>query len=68
MGAVLLDGIYLYVALGVLTAVAFVTFGVTRAFDHRTTVTIPARILLLPAAIMLWPLVLFRWLGSGKTR
>ena len=63
---ILLIGLYLYVLIGVVTAVAFLIFGVTRVFAHPMPVTIPARILLLPGATVLWPYVLVRWLGSGK--
>lgn len=65
-GIILLMGVYLYVLIGIVTAVAFMISGVTRVFVHPTPVTVPARILLLPGAIVLWPYVLVRWLGAEK--
>ena len=53
-----------YAAAGLVTALAFVTFGVTRVLPHPAPVTVPARILLIPAAAALWPYVLARWLRS----
>jgi hypothetical protein len=53
-----------YAATGLVTAVLFVTLGVTRVLPQPAPVTIPARILLIPAAAALWPYVLSRWLKS----
>jgi len=65
---ILLYGLALYVLAGVITATAFVIFGVTQVLPHSTTVTIGARILLLPGAAALWPYVFFRWLKSRRAR
>ena len=65
---ILLYCLALYVLAGVITAVAFVIFGVTQVLPHSTTVTTGARILLLPGAAALWPFVLFRWLKSRRAR
>ena len=40
----------LYAAVGLITALAFVSVGVTRVLPHAIPVTIGARILLLPGA------------------
>jgi hypothetical protein len=53
-----------YAAAGVVTALAFVSFGVERVLPQPAPVTIPARILLIPAAVALWPYVLVRWLKA----
>jgi len=53
-----------YVAAGLVTALAFVSFGVVRVLPQPAPVSIPARILLIPAAAALWPYVLVRWLRS----
>jgi hypothetical protein len=53
-----------YAAAGLVTSLAFVTFGVVRVLPQPAPVTVPARILLIPAAAALWPYVLVRWLGS----
>jgi hypothetical protein len=59
-------GVALYVAAGLVTAIAFVTSGVTAV--QSAPVTVGARILLLPAATALWPLVLSRWLKARRPR
>ena len=61
---ILLYGLALYALLGIVTAIAFVTFGVSQALPHLATMTLGARILLLPGAAALWPYVLLRWLKS----
>ena len=58
----------IYVALGLVTGLAFVTFGVTRVLPDPVPVTIGARILIFPGAAALWPYVLARWLKSGRSR
>jgi len=58
---ILLYGLALYAFLGIVTGVAFVTFGVTQVLPKAATVTISARVLLLPGAAALWPYVLMRW-------
>ncbi len=59
---ILLYALGLYVVLGILTAIAFVIFGVTQVQPHAAT--LGARILFLPAAAALWPYILIRWLKS----
>lgn len=61
---ILLYGAALYALLGIVTAVAFVTFGVAQVLPHTATVTVGARLLFLPGAAALWPYVLLRWLKS----
>jgi len=56
----------LYAAAGVVVALAFVAFGVTRVLGEPMPVTIGARILLFPGAAALWPYVLVRWLKSSR--
>jgi hypothetical protein len=57
-------GLALYAVAGVVTALAFVTFGVTRV--QPMPVTLGARILIAPGAAALWPYVLVRWLKSAR--
>jgi hypothetical protein len=68
MGMVLLYALGLYVLAGLITACAFVSYGVTRALDHPASVTVGARILFIPAATALWPYVLHRWRQSRVAR
>jgi hypothetical protein len=65
IAAILFGILVIYVAIGLATALAFASVGVTRV--QPAPVTIGARILLVPGAIALWPLVLSRWLGSRHT-
>ena len=62
----LLYALALYVAIGLVTATAFVSFGVTQVLPF--SMTVGARILLLPGATALWPYVLARWLKSRGAR
>jgi hypothetical protein len=64
MATVLLYGLVWYIGIGVLTALLFVTFGISHVLPRSATVTLGARILFLPAAAALWPYVLLRWLTS----
>jgi hypothetical protein len=66
MTQILFVGLVLYVVVGLVIGLAFVIFGVTRV--QPATVTVGARILLLPGASALWPLVLRRWLKSGRAQ
>ena len=62
--AFLLDALALYAAVGAFVAVAFATCGVTRV--QPATVSVGARILILPGAAVLWPYVLARWLIARR--
>jgi len=57
---IFLIGLAVYAVAGIVTAAAFVMFGVTTV--QPAPVTAGARLLLLPGAAALWPLVLYRWL------
>ena len=61
---ILLYDLAVYASLGIVTAVVFVIFGVSQVLPHAATVTLGARILILPGAAALWPYVLVRWLKS----
>lgn len=64
--AILLDILALYAAIGILVALAFVAFGITRV--QPAPVSLGARILLMPGAAALWPYVLRRWLAARGAR
>jgi hypothetical protein len=55
-----------YVGIGMAVALAFVTVGVVQV--QPMSVTVGARILLLPGAFVLWPLVVARWIKSRGSR
>jgi hypothetical protein len=57
-----LVGLALYAAAGVVTALAFVTFGVTRV--QPMPVSAGARVLIFSGAAALWPYVLIRWVNA----
>jgi hypothetical protein len=63
---ILLYALAVYAAAGIVTAIGFVSFGVTQVLAHPVSVTAGARILLIPAAFALWPYVLARWLRAGQ--
>jgi hypothetical protein len=65
---ILLYGLALYLGVGIVTAVGFVISGATRVLDHPVSMTIGARILLLPAAAALWPYILIRWIRAGRAQ
>jgi len=62
--AFLLNALALYAAIGLVTAVAFVAFGVTRV--QPAPMSLGARMLILPGAAALWPYVLTRWLKASR--
>ena len=63
---IILDVFALYVLVGTVTALAFVTFGIARVLPAGTPVTVGARILLWPGAALLWPYVLLRWVKAAR--
>jgi hypothetical protein len=60
--ALFLNALALYAVIGIVTALAFAAFGVTRV--QPASVSLGARILILPGAAALWPYVLLRWLKA----
>lgn len=53
-----------YFAVGLLVALAFVSAGAAQM--THSSLTLGARVLILPAATALWPYVLFRWLKASR--
>lgn len=66
VAAILLGGVAVYAAAGIVIGLGFVMCGVSRVLPHSVTVTIGARILLFPGAAALWPVVLARWLKMRR--
>ena len=62
---ILLYGLGIYFLLGLISAIAFVTFGVTQVLPY--SMSLGARLLVLPGATALWPYVLARWLKSRQS-
>jgi hypothetical protein len=63
--AFLLNALALYAGVGIVLALAFATFGVTRV--QAAPVSPGARVLILPGAAALWPYVLLRWLRAVRS-
>ena len=63
---ILLYLLALYVLIGFVTAIAFVSVGLPRVLPHGMTASCGARILFVPGATALWPLVLSRWLKARR--
>jgi hypothetical protein len=55
-----------YGAAGLVTALLFVTFGVVRVLPTPVSVSLGARMLLIPGATALWPYVLWRWARARR--
>ncbi len=53
-----------YVAVGLLFAIAFVSAGAARIDPGARRASLGFRLLILPAAAALWPLLARRWLGG----
>lgn len=62
--AFLLNALAVYAAIGIVTALTFAAFGVTRV--QPANVSLGARILILPGAAALWPYVLMRWRRAAR--
>ena len=56
-----------YAGVGIVTALAFVSLGVTRVLPHPMPVSPGARILIAPGAAALWPYILIRWLRAARS-
>jgi hypothetical protein len=57
----ILLGLALYTAVGIVTALAFVSAGISQVLPQPMPATLGARILLLPGSIALWPYIVLRW-------
>ena len=64
IAALLYSGIGLYLLVGFVIAIAFVTFGAPRLLPAPAPISVGARLLLVPGAAALWPYVLTRWLKA----
>jgi hypothetical protein len=62
--SVLVNALTVYATAGLVTAVAFVAFGVTQV--QPAAVSLGTRLLILPGAAALWPYVLIRWIKASR--
>ena len=58
--AAVLTGLAIYATAGVVTAIAFVSVGLSQVLHPPMPATLGARILFVPGAVALWPYVLMR--------
>jgi hypothetical protein len=58
----------LYAAAGAVTALAFVSFGISQVLHPPMPATLGARILILPGAFALWPYIVIRWCRARGPR
>jgi hypothetical protein len=61
MPSTVLYALAVYAAVGVVTALAFVSVGIGQVLHPPLSATLGARILFLPASFALWPYILIRW-------
>ena len=61
----LLYALSTYLAAGLVSALAFAAIGAQQV--THSSLTLGARLLLIPGATVLWPYVLLRWVKSGRT-
>jgi hypothetical protein len=64
--AAALNLVALYAAAGVIFAILFLLFGITRIDNGAKGTGLGFRLLILPGLIALWPLMLIRWLSGGQ--
>lgn len=64
VASILVLGLELYALAGIVTAVAFLSFGLARLLPSHPQVTLGARILLFPGAVGLWPVIIRRWIKA----
>lgn len=65
LSTIVLYGLAIYAAVGIVAALAFVVGGVSKVLPEPMALTFGARLLLLPGAFLLWPYVVMRWLKAG---
>jgi len=69
MGAaeLMVDALLAYAAAGVLFAAAFVAVGIARVDPVAEHAPIGFRLIVIPGVAALWPLLLIRWVRSGRS-
>lgn len=59
-------GLGLYVGIGLVFALLFVTLGVSRVDPAAQGAPWGFRLIILPGTIALWPVMLLKWIGGGR--
>jgi hypothetical protein len=68
VATILVRGLELYALAGIVTALAFLSFGMAHVLPSRPQVTLGARLLLFPGAVGLWPVIVGRWVKARGER
>ena len=58
------DALTLYAIAGLVFAIAFVAWGVSRVDEHASGAAWGFRLIILPGVAALWPLLLRRWMRA----
>ena len=66
MMAVFLIIVGLYVAVGLVSGLAFVMFGVNRVDPVAGDSPFVFRLMILPGCVGLWPMMMWKWKNAGK--
>ena len=66
--SILLSITGLYLAIGFLFAIAFVTKGVARIDEGADGSSWGFRVIIIPGTIVFWPFLLSKWVKSSKTK
>jgi len=61
----IVDAFYLYISIGLVFSLAFVTIGVKRADPQAVGSSLGFRLLIFPGCAAFWPLLLSRWIGGN---
>jgi hypothetical protein len=64
MIAVIYSFIFAWLATGLIFAIPFAFFGAQRILPDAASMSLGARILIIPGAAILWPWLLWRWVAS----
>lgn len=62
LASALLGALALYLGLGLLFALVFVSFGAERIDPAAARMPLQARLIILPGVALLWPLMAWKWL------
>lgn len=65
--AVGLAALALYLALGLVFALVFVSLGVQRIDTSAVNASFGFRMIILPGTIALWPIMLVKWLKAARS-
>jgi len=65
---IVLIAVVLYLALGLVFAIAFITRGIAKVDEGTRGATFGFRIIILPGVVILWPILLRKWIKIRKAK